>query len=338
MTNNIFGVDMGTSYIKIYDRHTNQIHKERNIIAIANKNEVFAIGDEAFEMYEKAPANIKVFYPMNNGVISNINAMQQLLFRFLSKYSKGSIKGSDFMMTFSNDITEVEKKAFHDVVLNGNFKPRKVQLVEKAVADAIGLGVDVKSAKGVMIINIGADTTEIAIISLGGIVISRLIQVGGNQLDEDIQNMLKREYNFYIGDKTAEYLKKSLAFATDYEEISAKAYGIDVVTGLPIEVNVPASLIYEAISEHLHTIMDSVKIILERTPPELAADIVANGVYVTGGTSRIRNLDQFIKKETNLKANITEEPEESVARGLEVIVGDENLRSLNFLKRDRAFH
>ena len=136
-----------------------------------------------------------------------------------------------------------------------------------------------------MIINIGADTTEIAIISLGGIVISRLIHVGGNQLDEDIQNVLKREYNFYIGDKTAENLKKQLACATDCEESSAKAYGIDVVTGLPVEVDVPASLIFEAISDHLHTIIDSVKIILERTPPELAADIVANGVYVTGGSS-----------------------------------------------------
>ena len=338
MTNNVFGVDLGTCNIKIYDRHADQIYKEKNIIAIANKKDVFAIGDEAFEMYEKAPANINVFFPMNNGVISNINAMQQLLSKFLNRHSKGNLKGSEFIMTFSNDITEVEKKAFHDVVLNSNFKPKQVDMVEKAVADAVGLGVDVKSAKGVMIINIGADTTEIAIISLGGIVISRLIHVGGNQLDEDIQNVLKREYNFYIGDKTAENLKKQLACATDCEESSAKAYGIDVVTGLPVEVDVPASLIFEAISDHLHTIIDSVKIILERTPPELAADIVANGVYVTGGSSRIRNLDKFIRKETNLKANIVDEPEESVVRGLATIIADDSLRSLNFARQTRVYH
>ncbi len=335
MASNVFGIDLGTSNIKIYNHDEEVILNEKNIIAIQNKNTLFAVGDSAFEMYEKAPANINVSYPMNNGVIADIKNMQLILKHMLEKVSKQALRNSDYYIAVPTDITEVEKRAFYDLVENANVKAKRVFITEKAIADAIGVGIDVTSSNGIMIVNIGADTTEISIVSLGGIVVSRLIKIGGNKFDEAIINYIKRNFNFIIGDKTAENIKKELANALAPDESSAGVYGRDIVTGLPSELSITSEVIYSAIAEPLHSIIDAVKVILERPPPELGADIIRAGIYITGGSSNIKDLDKMFSKETGLKVNKCDKPAESVARGLGAMIKEPAYRKLAYSTKNK---
>lgn len=335
MANNSFGIDLGTSNIKIYNKLENTIINQKNIIAIRNKKDLFAIGDSAFEMYEKAPGNIHISYPLNNGVIANINSMQTLLHKFVEMSTKNNIKPADYYVAVPTDVTEVEKRAFGDLIKNANLKAKKICVVEKAIADAAGLGVDLNHAQGVMIVNIGADTTEISVISLGGVVLSKLIKIGGTKFDESIQNMIRRNYNLIIGDKTAAAIKHELACGVlETDAPAGTVCGRDVVTGLPIEVSIPSELIFEAIKEPLHSIIDSIKVILERTPPEFATDIIRAGVFTTGGSSEIKNLDVLIKNSTGLNVNVCENPSESVARGLAKIINENDYQYLAYNIKD----
>lgn len=332
MAGKIYGIDFGTSMIKIYQKNNGIILDEKNIIAIANRRKMIAAGDEAFEMYEKAPANISVTYPVRNGVIADIANMLELLNYTLRKIKLRNSKFSsaEFIVATPTDITEVEKRAFFDLIASSNAKAKNIKIVEKPIADAVGAGLDVTTARGVMVVDIGADTTEVSIISLGGIVISKLIPVGGNRLDESIKNFVKKNYNLVIGDKTSEYIKKQLASAFPAEEKNLKAYGRNVVTGLPTEVEISSSMVYDSVIDYLHSIIDAIKIILERTPPEISSDIIDTGIYVTGGSSSITGLSKLIKKETDLKVNLCEDPTNTVVNGLGRIIEDHKLSSLAF--------
>ena len=216
MTNNVFGIDLGTSNIRIFNERTSATLVEKNMIAIENKNNVFAYGDSAFEMYEKAPDNIQVTYPLTSGVIADIKNMQVLLRYFISDVSKGNYKNCEYYIAVPTDVTEVEKRAFYDLIKDANLKPKKIMMVEKAVANGIGLGVDVKNSQGVMVVDVGYNTTEISILSLGGIVLSKLIKTGGFKFDDAIRAAVRREYNLLIGYKSAEKLKISLHIRTSY--------------------------------------------------------------------------------------------------------------------------
>lgn len=330
MTGKIYGIDFGTSTIKIYQKNDGIILDEKNMIAVANRKEVIAAGNEAFEMYEKAPANIRVTYPVKNGVIADIANMLELLNYMLQKINKKSKKfaASAVIVATPSDITEVEKRAFFDLVASSNVKTKNIRIVEKPIADAVGIGLDVTNARGVMVVDIGADTTEVSIMSLGGIVISKLIPVGGNRLDESIKSYVKKNYNLIIGDKTAESIKKELACAVPAKERSIKAYGRNVVTGLPSEVEISSAYVYESITEYLSTIVDAIRIILERTPPEISSDIIDSGIYVTGGSAAISGLDELISKETGLHVNICEDATDTVVNGLGKIIEDKKLTSL----------
>ena len=220
------------------------------------------------------------------------------------------------------DVTEVEKRAFYELVVDSKVKAKNVYVVDKPVADAIGAGLDVTKSKGIMIVNIGAETTEISVLSLGGIVISKAVKIGGNKLDDCIISNVRKAYNLVIGSKTAENLKKQLGSAVPVSESFAPGFGRNVLSGLPVSVDISSDIIYQAIIDSLHSIMDAIKVILERTPPELAADIIKDGVYFTGGTSQINNLEKYIKDETNLNVNIVEHPAESVVRGLMGVVSN----------------
>ncbi len=329
MANNAFGIDLGTSNIKIYNRSDDEVFVEKNMIAIENKKNLFAYGDSAFEMYEKAPANINISYPLSNGVIADIQNMEMLVKYFLSDLMKNAIRPADYYIAVPWDVTEVEKRAFKDLIKEANVKARRVMVVDKAVADGLGLGIDVKNSQGVLVVNVGFDTTEISILSLGGIVLSRLIKVGGRKFDDAIKNAVRREYSLIIGGKTAEVVKISLA---DLEEqhIGALVYGRDIVTGLPVEREIPTELIDACLIEHFNTIIDSIKVILERTPPELAADIYRHGIYLTGGASQVSRLARLMSKGTGLKVNVSENPVTSVALGLAKIINDDNYKSVAY--------
>ncbi len=325
-----FGIDLGTGNIKIYNNMDGTILNQKNMIAIQNKNTLFAYGDAAFEMYEKAPSNISISHPLKSGVIADIKNMQTVLKCFITDITdKTKYNSGDFYLSVPKDITEVEKRAFFDLVRDANVKARKIMVVEKSIADGLGLDIDVKTSQGVMIVNVGFDTTEISILSLGGIVLSKLIKVGGAKFDEAIRNAVRREFNLMIGDKTAEKVKIGLSAAVNEEEPSdgSIVYGRDIVSGLPVERRIPDDLVEAALSEHIDTIVESIKVILERTPPELAADIYRHGIFLTGGSASLINLDTLINKGTSLKVNTTSDPAVSVANGLARIIRDDNFKS-----------
>ncbi len=338
MSNNIYGIDLGTSNLKVYCKAIGKILNEKNTIAIVNKNQMYAYGDAAYAMYEKAPETIHVTFPIVNGVIADFANMQTMITEFLEKHSKGKIRGAEFIVAVPTDITEVEKKAFYDIFSQSRMKPHSVLLCEKPIADAVGLGLDVNQPTGAMIVDIGADTTEISVISLGGLVLSDLLHFGGNRIDESIISHIKRTFNLVIGQKTAKALKEELGSGIEANlDKSMVVVGRDVVSGLPIEMEISAQVVYEATKDNLNAICNSIKMILERTPPELAKDIIHSGIYITGGASMISDLDTLFTQITNIRVNKCENPEESVARGLIKIVSDEKYRHLSFNLKTRMY-
>ena len=326
---NAYGIDLGTNSIKIYSRSDDSVLVEKNMIAIENKNTLFAYGNSAFEMYEKAPANIHISYPLSNGVIADIKNMETLVRYFIGDLQKGNTKPADFLIAVPTDVREVEKRAFYDLIKDAGVKAKKIMVVEKAVADGLGLDIDVKNSQGVLVVNVGYETTEVSILSLGGIVLSRLIKIGGLKFDEAIRNAVRREFNLIIGGKTAETVKLSLR---ELEEAGqgAVVYGRDIVTGLPVEREIPTKLVEESLEEHFNTIVDNIRLILERTPPELAADIFRHGIYLTGGASQISHLAERIANGTGLKVNIAENPLQSVVLGLAKIINEDNYKSVAY--------
>ena len=249
MANNAFGIDLGTNNIKIYSRSDDNVLVEKNMIAIENKKVLFAYGNSAFEMYEKAPGNIHISYPLSNGVIADIKNMETLVRYFITGLQKGITRPAEFYIAVPTDVTEVEKRAFYDLVKDANVKAKKIMVVEKAVADGLGLDIDVKNSQGVLVVNVGFDTTEISILSLGGIVLSRLIKTGGLKFDEAIRAAVRKEFSLIIGGKTSEMIKTSLK-ELEVEGKGAIVYGRDIVTGLPIEREIPTKLVVECLEEH----------------------------------------------------------------------------------------
>ncbi len=338
MSTNVYGIDLGTCNLKVFCKATGEVINEKNAIAIVKKDQLYAFGDSAYAMYEKAPDAIQVSFPIVNGVIAEYNNMQTLIGEVLDRHTKNRTKGAEYIVAVPTDITEVEKKAFFDLFYKSRFKPKNVQVCERPIADAVGLDLDVMSPTGYMIVNIGADTTEISVISLGGLVLSELLHFGGRRMDESIINYLKRNFSLIIGEKTAMYLKETLGCALpEEEERHAKIVGRDIVSGLPIEMEISSKIIYEAIKDNLNSICNSIKIILEKTPPELAKDIIYSGIYITGGSSKVSRLDELFTQITNIKVNSCEYPEESAVRGLNKIVSDEKLKKLAYSMKTRIY-
>jgi len=326
---NSYGIDLGTSNIKIYSQADETILVEKNMIAIEGKSNIFAYGDSAYEMYEKAPSNIHISFPLSNGVIADIKNMEDLVRFFINDLSRNNIKPADFYITVPTDVTEVEKRAFYDLVKEADVKARHVLVVEKAIADGLGMDIDVKNSQGVLVVDVGYDTTEISILSLGGIVRTRLIKTGGYKFDEAIKNAVRKQYSLVIGQKTAEIVKNNLK---DYEAqgIGAKVFGRDLVTGLPVERELSTKFVCESMADQFRTVIDNIKVILELTPPELAADIYKHGIYLTGGASQTSHMASLISKSTNLKVNEAENPITSVAIGLSKIIKDSNYKSVAY--------
>ncbi|MBR0163786.1 MAG: rod shape-determining protein [Lachnospiraceae bacterium] len=329
MSANIFGIDLGTSNIKIYNRMTDDVTVEKNLIAIQNKTNIFAYGNAAYEMYEKAPANIRISFPLSNGVIADIDNMQALVKLFISDQMRGAMKPVDFYVARPTDVTDVEKRAFYDLIRESGLKAKKIMVVEKSIADGLGLNVDVMNSQGVLVVNVGYETTEISILSLRGIVISKLIKVGGKKFDDSIRNVIRREYSLTIGQKTAENVKIALR-DLQKDNKNAVVYGRDIVTGLPVEREIPTDIINNALVENFDTILDSIRATLEKTPPELAADIYKHGLYLTGGASQIAHLAQKLSNGVGLNVNLAENPVSSVALGLARIIKNEQFKALAY--------
>ena len=333
------GIDLGTKRIKYYRKGDGIIFDEENCIAIEYRDEIRAIGDEAAEMVGRTPETIEVIYPVNRGVIANVSAME-LLFnasfdRIYGKAKRAS--GTNFVIALPTDITEVEKRSFADLVHKSGLKPKNVSLVDKPICVAMAAGLDIMKAKGVMTVDVGADTTEIAIIALGGIVRSRLLPTAGNKFDESICNYIRQKCALVIGKSNAEQLKMGIAGAVSGQSLTMQVNGRDVVTGLPKRMEIESDLVYEAIKDDLKNITENIKSTLEHIPPEVSSDIIDAGIYVTGGSALIGNFDKLLNAETSLKINILEDPQDSVINGLGKLIDEDNFKTQPYIYRQPGY-
>jgi len=325
------GIDLGTANVLVYIKGKGVVMNEPSVVALnKDTDEILAVGEEARQMLGRTPSNIIAVRPLRDGVVSDYDITERMLKYFIEKTcGSGRFFKPKIMICIPSGVTEVEKRAFYDLIKDSGVKAKKIMIVEKAVADGLGLDIDVKNSQGVLVVNVGYDTTEISILSLGGIVLSRLIKVGGFRFDEAIRSAVRKEFSLIIGGKTAENVKIALK-DLEAEGKGAVVYGRDIVTGLPVEREIPTSLVDECLSEHFHTIIDNIKVILERTPPELAADIYRHGIYLTGGASQVNHLAERISQGTGLKVNVAETPLTSVAVGLSKIINEDNYKTVAY--------
>jgi len=329
----ICGIDLGTDTIKICDKHEKLIVCEKNMIAIRNKVNVIAIGKRAFEIYEKAPACVEVGSPMIHGAIADSKNLEIVLTGLLKRFSTFFCKHPDLLVTAPSEISEVEKRAFYEL-MSRKIKAKRIHLVAKGIADAIGIGMPVMVSMGNMVVNIGAATTEISVISEGKVIIGRIIKTGGQALDGDIATMVRRQYNLNIGNKTAESLKNHLAYIQQGPERELKVFGIHTVSGIPHSVQIPSLPVSVSIIETIDIIVDTIKTTLERTPPQLIEDIRKNGIYLAGGVSILPNLADYIQKELGIQVYNVNTPAMNTLRGLTRIMNDKELRKLTYPLKD----
>ena len=311
---NTFGIDLGTCNVKVFCKATGKVLNEKNTIAIVNKNQMYAYGDQAYAMYEKAPENINVTFPVINGVIADYANMQTMIFEFLEKYSKGKVRGAEFVVAVPTDITEVEKKAVEDATYQAG--AREVSIIEEPIAAAIGAGIDISRPCGNMIVDIGGGTCDVAVISLDGIVVSTSIKVAGDDFDEAIIRYVRKKHNLLIGERTAEDIKINIGTAIERPDQKVmEVRGRDLVTGLPKTVRVTSEETRDALKETTSQIVEAVHGVLERTPPELAADVVDRGIVLTGGGSLLGGLEELIEEQTGINTVTAEDPMTAVAIG-----------------------
>ncbi len=333
MQEKVYGIDLGTSAIKIYLKGNSSIIEQKNMITVEDRDKIISYGDRSYDMYEKTPNKMRVIQPVKNGVIGDSIFMEELLNLIIAEYDKKSflfgIGRREAVLAIPSNVSEVERRAFYDLMYNCGIKTKNIKMVEKSVAAAVGAGINILEPKGTMIVDIGADMTEISVLSLGGIVESDVLKFGGNKLDEAISQYIRREKQLLCGKKTTEKMKFELgnAFASD-DEIMMEVVGRDVVTGLPKKMTISSKDIYKAIMEPLNAIIDAVKFMLEQTPPELSADIINDGIYLVGGGSKLKNLNLLAQLETGLSINTVEEPEKAVVMGLKRIIEEAELKEL----------
>lgn len=310
------GIDLGTATVLVYVKGKGVILKEPSVVAI-NKvnNKILAVGEEARNMIGRTPGNIVAVRPLKDGVISDYDITEKMLKEFIKKACGGKkIIAPKVMVCIPSQATEVEKRAVIDATKNSGAK--EVHLIEEPLSAAIGAGIDITKPNGNMIVDIGGGTTDIAVISLGGVVIRKSIKSAGDRFDEAIVKYVRLKHRIMIGEKTAEDLKINIGCAyKDARESSYIMKGRNLVTGLPDQVEITSEEIREALEEPVGLIVDGVKSILEKTPPELASDIIEKGIIMTGGGSLLYGLDKLIEVNTGLNVKIAENSVEAVVEG-----------------------
>ena len=331
------GIDLGTANILVTLKGKGIVLKEPSVVAIDRKTgNIMSTGNEAKEMLGRTPEQIKAVRPLKDGVIADFTATQLMLKNIIKKVSaRYNIGKPKVVVGVPSGITEVEERAVEESVLQAGAK--EVYLIEEPMAAAIGSNLEVGEPSGNMIVDIGGGTTEVAVISLGGIVVSHSIRIAGDELDEDIVNYIKRETNLAIGETTAEQIKMEIGCAMPLmTKMSMEVRGRDLSNGLPRNIIITSSQIEEAMQESIKKIVEVIKITLEKTPPELASDIMEKGIYLAGGGALIKNLDKLVNKETGMPVYIAEEPLECVVRGTGKTVEDlERLKSVLINARKR---
>jgi rod shape-determining protein MreB len=316
---NDIGIDLGTSNTLVYVRDHGIVLREPSVVAVkAGTNVVLAVGNEAKRMLGRTPANIVAVRPLKDGVIADFEITEAMLRYFITRVSKRRRMGRPrVVIAVPSGITEIEKRAVKDSAMHAG--AREVHLIEEPMAAAIGVGLPVQDAAGNMIIDVGGGTTDVALISLSGIVFSRSVRTAGDEMDEAIVNYVKRAYNLMIGERTAEEIKIKIGsvFSPEHQdkETSMEIKGRDLVAGLPKTLTITSREVREALHGPMDSIVETVRVALERCPPELASDLVDRGLMLVGGGALLRGLDQLLMKETGLPVHVAEDPLSAVAEG-----------------------
>jgi rod shape-determining protein MreB and related proteins len=319
MFSNDLAIDLGTANTLVYLRGKGVVCNEPSVVAVQKDNmgqkKVLAVGKEAKKMLGRTPGSIVAIRPMKDGVIADFDITEEMLRYFIQKvHNRKTLVRPRIVICVPSGITQVEKRAVKESAESAG--AREVYLIEEPMAAAIGAGLPITEASGNMIVDIGGGTTEVAIISLAGIVYAKSVRVGGDKLDEAIVQYLKRKYNLLIGERTAEQIKIEIGSAhPDGEVRHMEVKGRDLVTGIPKTLDINSDEIRDALSETVNTIVEAVRVALERTPPELAADIVDKGIVLAGGGAMLRNLDVLLREETGLPVVIAEDPLSCVVLG-----------------------
>ncbi|HWG38413.1 MAG TPA: rod shape-determining protein [Terriglobales bacterium] len=316
-------IDLGTANTLVFARGKGIVVNEPSIVAM-NKvtNEVEAVGKEAKEMLGRTPGNIVAIRPMKDGVIADFKVTEKMLNYFIQKaHNRKMLVHPRIVIGVPSEITQVEKRAVMDSAYRA--KASEVYLVEQAMVAAIGAGLPITEPSGNMVVDIGGGTTDIAVISLSGIVYSRSVRVAGNEMDDAITNFLKRKYNLLVGERTAEQVKMTIgsAYPLDTPE-SFEIKGRNLIEGVPKTLIIHDDEVREALSESVSTIVNAIRVALERTPPELSADISDKGIVLTGGGALLKNLDKRIREETGLPVSIADDPLASVVLGTGKMLSD----------------
>ena len=309
-------IDLGTATTLVYIRGRGIVVVEPSIVAVNRvTNRVEAVGSKAKEMLGKTPGNIEAIRPMKDGVIADFEVTERMLDYFIKKaHGRSFLVRPRIVISVPSEITQVEKRAVKDTALKAGAS--EVYLIEQAMAAAIGAGLPITEPSGNMIVDIGGGTSDVAVISLAGVVYSRSVRVAGNEMDEAITQYIKKKYNLLIGERSAEQIKMEIGSAYPLEEpLTMEIKGRDLVEGVPKNLTISDEEIREALSETISTIVDAVRNALERTPPELSADIMDKGIILAGGGSLLKNLDKRLREETGLPVAHAEDPGSAVVRG-----------------------
>lgn len=323
---NDLAIDLGTANTVVFAEGRGIVVREPSIVAV-NKitNKVEAVGSAAKEMLGRTPGNIVAIRPMKDGVIADFEVTERMLDYFIKKaHGRSLFVRPKIVISVPSDITQVEKRAVKDSALQAGAS--EVFIIEQAMAAAIGAGLPITEPTGNMIVDIGGGTTDVAVISLAGIVYSKSVRVASNEMDEAIIQYIKRKYNLLVGERTAEQIKIEVGSAYPLDEpLTMEIKGRDLVEGVPKTLALTDAEVREALAETVGIIVDAVRVALERTPPELSADIMDKGIVLTGGGSMLKNLDRRLREETGLPISLAEEPLSSVALGTGAMLADVDL-------------
>ncbi|MDQ3554701.1 MAG: rod shape-determining protein [Chloroflexota bacterium] len=307
------GIDLGTANILVYVKGKGIVIQEPSVVAVSEGNHIVAVGDEAREMIGRTPGAITAIRPMKDGVIADYVITEAMLRYFIKKAGRSFTK-PDVMISVPCGVTSVEKRAVRDAAIKAG--AREAYLIEEPLAAAIGANVPISGPSGNLIIDIGGGTSEIAVIALGGIVVSRSLRVGGNRFDEAIASYIRKKYNLMVGERTAEEVKIAIGTALPLErELHMEVRGRDLIAGLPRTIPFTSSEVTEALEQPLQQIVSSVRAVLEETPPELSSDIIDKGMVMSGGGALLRNIDKLLTQVTGVPCHVAENSLDCVALG-----------------------
>ena len=319
-----YGIDIGSSYVRIYSASRDRTITDRNMVAYRD-NTILATGNDAYEMYEKAPADIRIETPMAHGAISNRELEEIILYQMMKGQDKFPTRGCCVYFAVPCGISALERRAYYQVV-NGNWIHRsRVYTVEAPLADAVALGIHLENTSGTMLVNLGAQTTRFSVLSGGKVIMNRFFPIGGKQINEGIAQEVRRKYGLAIGERTANRLKMAMGCLFEQKKEARKVVGMDCVTGLPREEVVSSLVVNHGIMNSIGELADHMKVFFERIPPQLSYTVSKDGIYLVGGSARIPNVDRYLANCTGFMFNQSDLYEGSTVKGLVRIMNSRSL-------------